>query len=321
MTSKVYNLKKAQDFQSPTGFDSQMAGEQMQEQGDFLDTQDQALQELDQPQQQNDVSIFNDGAELRDWLTQRDLIDARNSLLGYVESADAQQMVDDLLDNFYNAALSENEKLTISSNLFNLLPAELKGGQEDGIMSAPFTEGSLKDSEEAIRKLAKKYAQTHKTASNGFNLKKFAQQKGFDNTLMYGPDQTYVDPFLMQPASRYSLLERQKGWGMNIGEIYDIDWETMWRGNIMDKYSRPYRDKDGKWVGGYINKRFEVDYNIPNTNDYQLKPGQLRKPILPEYGNTESRMEVARGKGDIPGSPQGKSSVYNWKTANSKKKR
>jgi len=62
----------------------------------------------------------------------------------------------------------------------------------------------------------------------------------------------------------------------------------------MDKYSREYRDKDGNWVGGYLNKRFEIDRQVPVTSNYQLKPGQKRKPILPEYGNLESRLQFQR---------------------------
>ena len=51
----------------------------------------------------------------------------------------------------------------------------------------------------------------------------------------------------------------------------------------------------------------------------QLKPGELRKPILPEYGNTESRLQAARAKGDIPGS-YNTTKPFNWKEASSKKK-
>ena len=85
----------------------------------------------------------------------------------------------------------------------------------------------------------------------------------------------------------------------------------------MDKYSRPYKDKDGNWVGGYIQKRFEVDKNIPEANNMQLKPGQKRKPILPEYGNTESRLQAARAAGEIEGAND-KKKPFNWKEAKKK---
>jgi hypothetical protein len=137
---------------------------------------------------------------------------------------------------------------------------------------------------------------------------------------MYGPGQVRFDPFYRQPVSNYSLVERNKGFGLTIDDIWDIDYEAIWRGNIMDKYSRPYRDKDGNWVGGYINKRFEVDQWIPEGNNYQLKPGQRRKPRLPEHGVIEGRLEAAREKGDIVGGPVVEGKPFNWKEAQLKKK-
>ena len=86
----------------------------------------------------------------------------------------------------------------------------------------------------------------------------------------------------------------------------------------MDKYSRPYKNKEGEWDGGYLNKRFETDRNIPEASNIQLKPGQRRKPVLPEYGNTESRLQDARNKGNIAGAID-TSKPYNWKEASKKK--
>jgi len=34
--------------------------------------------------------------------------------------------------------------------------------------------------------------------------------------------------------------------------------EALWRMYIMDKFTREYKDANGKWVGGYINNRFHV---------------------------------------------------------------
>ena len=42
-----------------------------------------------------------------------------------------------------------------------------------------------------------------------------------------------------------------------------------------------------------------------------MKPGETRKPILPEYGNTESRLQAARADGKIVGSDGDKKS-FNW---------
>lgn len=159
----------------------------------------------------------------------------------------------------------------------------------------------------------------NKTIKKSYNLKKTAQHKTLDNALLWGPSQSRkVDPFLHQPVSDWHIVERNKGFGLVVDDIWNIDYETIWRENVMDKYSRPYRNKEGEWVGGYLNKRFEIDRNIPVTSNYQLKPGQKRKPVLPEYGNTESRLQAARAKGDIEGAND-TSKPFNWKEASKKK--
>jgi hypothetical protein len=168
---------------------------------------------------------------------------------------------------------------------------------------------------DTIKKIAKKYA-----IKKAFNLVKTAQHKTLENAIMWGPsEKRMVDPFSRQPVSDWSIVERNKGFGLVVGDVWDIDYETVWRENIMDKYSRPYRNKDGEWVGGYIQKRFEVDKNIPATSNMQLKPGQRRRPILSEYGNTESRLQEARSKGEVVGAND-TSKPFNWKEASSKKK-
>ena len=126
------------------------------------------------------------------------------------------------------------------------------------------------------------------------------------------------DCFLRQPVSDWHIVERNKGFGLVVDDVWNIDYETIWRNNIMDKYSRPYRNKEGEWVGGYIQKRFEVDKNIPDENNYQLKPGEKRRPILPEYGNTESRLQAARASGGVEGAND-TSKPFNWKEASKKK--
>ena len=172
---------------------------------------------------------------------------------------------------------------------------------------------------EEVKKLAEEHvAKTTKTEK--FNLKT-AQHKTVEQVILHGPGQKRFDPFLRQPVSDWSILERNKGFGLTFDDVWDIDYEAIWRGTVMDKYSRPYRDKDGNWVGGYINKRFEVDHNIPETNNYQLKPGEIRRATPPEYGSTESRLQAARANGDIEGGPDvNRTKPFNWKEASSKKK-
>lgn len=175
---------------------------------------------------------------------------------------------------------------------------------------------SANESSKIIKKIAQKI--TNKNKKSAFNLTKTAQHKTLDNAILWGPGETRIDPFLHQPVSDWHIVERNKGFGLVVDDIWNIDYETIWRENVMDKYSRPYKNKEGEWVGGYLNKRFEIDRNIPETSNMQLKPGQLRRPILPEYGNTESRLQAARAKGDIAGAID-TSKPFNWKEASKKK--
>lgn len=81
--------------------------------------------------------------------------------------------------------------------------------------------------------------------------------------------------------------------------------EAIWRSYIMDKYSREYQDKDGHWVGGYINNRFHVfpDAGTPANpkvardggNLLGLAPGERTRKPRPHQYSTERRLEEARG--------------------------
>ncbi len=211
----------------------------------------------------------------------------------------------------YYSLKDEGEKAMMAAQIFSDKDFPLR--EEQVFMGQEKTIGSVN---EIIQKLAQKT--TNKNKKKAFNIKKQAQHKSLDNAILWGPGQSRIDPFLHQPVSDWHIVERNKGFGLVVDDIWNIDYETIWRENIMDKYSRPYRDKDGEWVGGYIQKRFEVDKNIPETSNYQLKPGQKRKPILPEYGNTESRLQAARAAGDIAGASD-TSKPFNWKEASKKK--
>lgn len=81
--------------------------------------------------------------------------------------------------------------------------------------------------------------------------------------------------------------------------------EALWRNYIMDKYTREYQDKDGRWVGGYINDRFYVfpDAGTPDNpkvdrmqgNQMELAPGERTRKPRPHQWSVERRMEEARG--------------------------
>jgi hypothetical protein len=246
-----------------------------------------------------------------------------NGLFQFVKthsSSGSEEVVDKLTEQFnmiFENPMHVDESDQIAGQIYDLLDDEIKTIPSNAAMGIPTTISEIND---IIKKLAEEHV-NKKTKISSFNLKKTAQHKTVENVILHGPHNMKFDPFLRQPVSDWSILERNKGFGLTFDDVWDVDYEAIWRGSVMDKYSRPYRDKEGNWVGGYINKRFEVDRNIPETNNLQLKPGQLRRPTPPEYGLIESRLQAARANGDIEGGPDvNRSKPFNWKEASSKKK-
>jgi hypothetical protein len=153
--------------------------------------------------------------------------------------------------------------------------------------------------------------------SNNSSMKKEAQHKGMNNIYYFGPESVSVSPFTNDIQSGLHRVEQNKGFGLVLDDIKDLDYEAIWRQNVMDKYTQPYRDENGNYVGGYLNKRFEINRNIDPINNMQLPPGVRNRPYVPEFGSTEARMEVARGNKDKLSDPFSLSSV----DLNLKKKR
>jgi len=71
--------------------------------------------------------------------------------------------------------------------------------------------------------------------------------------------------------------------------------EALWRRHVMDKFSREFKDKDGKWVGGYINERFQT-FKDDGGNQMQLANGERTRLPRPHQYSTERRLEEARGE-------------------------
>jgi hypothetical protein len=130
----------------------------------------------------------------------------------------------------------------------------------------------------------------------------------------HGPKENRYCPKLRNVTStfvcRYHCLD-----GLAIDDNQILCGEAIWRQAVMDKYSREYKDKDGNWVGGYINKRFEVERDT-GGHPYQLKPGQKRAPIHEDAWSTEKRLQEMRrdeaskrGYSATTGDPKG---LYTW---------
>jgi hypothetical protein len=297
---KVFNLKKAQsDFpESPfPTLGKEDMGMGMSEFGD------QNMQ-------------FSDFAQLKDWLDGLARTDAEYALMPLIPDQQQDAFKSLMQDYFEEGAiiLTDSQKLKIAEQVWEMLPDHVKS-EDVGEIEAPFRRAStgivnfVNKINDEIKQMASVKPKTK------FNLSKFAQHKSNENVILYGPSSVRIDPFLRQPVSDWHILERNKGFGLVVDDVWNLDWETLWRGNVMDKYSRPYRDtKTGEWIGGYIQKRFEVDKWIPPENNYQLLPGQLRKPYIPEQRSTEARLEAMREKdADKRGyKPVSTGKPFNW---------
>lgn len=220
-----------------------------------------------------------------------------------ISPADEQEFVKDSIQRYYEPERDEADKTIISAEVFKSIHGRGKGEQE---VPATYTKASvmslIRKTNASIEKFAKQAAGDGNNVKTArcFNLKKQAQHLGrshISEFLNFGPDSARMLPYSNTGlvGSDWHVWVR----GRDHNFIFDdhaVDFETFWRGNIMDKYSRPYRNEKGEYVGGYINKRFEVDRNIPEGNNLQLLPGQTRRPYMPEWSTLEARMTAARKK-------------------------
>jgi len=140
-----------------------------------------------------------------------------------------------------------------------------------------------------------------KESSNNNMTKTAADQFG-QQYLLYGPTEKRICPKLRgknlsvgDVVSEYTCRHHCPN-GICIDDNKTICGEALWRANAMDKFSREYVDADGNIQGGYFNKRFEINRNVPEENKMRLKPGETRKPRPASQGNLESRMQDMRNK-------------------------
>lgn len=210
-------------------------------------------------------------------------------------------LLEEALQDFYQQDEHSEASADIADKAFQIYSTVVSPSvvPVDAVMkSASIADDILEKSDDAISLLAEKYAKTFKVkkaSKLSFNLKKFASHGDLKNTILFGPSQVKPSPIVKDIESNLSALERNKSNGFFIGDVYDIDFESIWRGNIMDKYYRPFDSKDGLSTGGYIDDRFEVNRNIPVGNDLRVPADGSPRPFLPEYSSTEARLSAARG--------------------------
>ncbi len=311
-------------------------------------------EDMDSNDLSNESLSFSSDVELKNWLIENkdnpekveqflEQIPVESNFTEDNQTMNIKQFVRDSIQRFYQPETSKSDQSILAAEIYkkvfndsasDSVPAEyVKFAATGNTKELDEISDLVKQTENEIKEFAKIGAETELNkqilANNSnekkpFNLKKIARRSGFEYTL-FGPDSRRVLPYGNQGilATDWDVYERNKGNNFFFADNYAIDFETFWRGNIMDKYSRPYRNEKGEWVGGYINKRFEVDRNIPEGNNLQLLPGQIRRPYLPNFGLTEARLEAARDesnkeRGYSVASP---GSTFNWKKASVQKKK
>lgn len=130
----------------------------------------------------------------------------------------------------------------------------------------------------------------------------------------HGPGENRYCPKLRNVVNtyvcRYHCLD-----GLPIDDHQILCAEAIWRQSVMDKFSRDYKDQDGNYVGGYLNKRFEIERST-HEHPYQLKPGTRHAPINEDAWSPEKRLQEMRRAeasdreySDTPGDPK---DIYSW---------
>lgn len=71
--------------------------------------------------------------------------------------------------------------------------------------------------------------------------------------------------------------------------------EALWRRHVMDKFAREFKNEEGKWVGGYINSRFQV-FHDDGGNQMELAHGEKTRTPRPHQYSTERRLSEGRGE-------------------------
>ncbi len=228
------------------------------------------------------------------------------------------QMADStsMFDSSHWSDAPPDEKATVAAKIFQSLPpnmiAEGQMGSQNNTVTAPqksvHIQNTVAASNAAIHKLALKLA-FKANVKAGFNLKTAAGLQTETYSLFDENSPSLDIGRTNQILTNRDVVERNRSWGLKPTDVFSrlgIDYDNLWQTFIMDRFYSEYQDKDGQWKGGYLDRRFETDKTDNTLNNYQLRPGEKRKPYLPEYGSTEARLETARG---------GK--TFNWKEAKS----
>lgn len=242
---------------------------------------------------------------------------AQSEVVGQV-SQDIEQEAQSAFDSLreYLGFVEDEEQIaSILTSIYGLLPT-IQNDTTSEVPSEPLKEPIA---------MAKSFNLSKYVLNNQPGFQKEAYTNLGDAYLLYGPTEKRICPKLRgkgggkvgaadvvsEEICRFHCLD-----GIIIDDNKTVCGEAVWRAHVMDKFSREYVDKDGNIVGGYLNKRFEINRNVPEENKMRLKPGETRKPRPPAWGNTESRLQDMRNKeGQTRGyTPTNEGQPFDWTT-------
>ena len=328
----IFNLNKFAQFQAPIFEGAEQSIAQEPQQNDYIqqdneDSEQVDMSDLDGNNLLSDSSNLpnNDLGESNESFNFKNHIEFYNFLKKSFESnnqdsaaafdeiwngklssvlgdSDGATEVEDGLKRFFSADLESEDAVDLADDIFSLYSSAIGPKIEPTMIekeASKIIEDMIKRSRESLYRISDYItSKMLDSTDESSGLKKEAQHKSMENIFYYGPESVSISPFTNGIQSGMHRVEQNKGFGLVLDDIKDLDYESIWRQNVMDKYTQPYRDEDGNYVGGTINKRFEVNSNVDPINNMQLLPGTRHRPYIPELGSTEARMEVARGNKD-----------------------
>lgn len=142
---------------------------------------------------------------------------------------------------------------------------------------------------------------------------KTAATAGYPAYESHGPGENRFCPKIRKDVNTFICRNHCLD-GLIVDDHQVLCGEAIWRQSVMDKFSVEYRDKDGNWKGGYLEKRFEIHHD-DGGHPALLKPGQRNAPIHEDAWSLEKRMsEMRKSQGGSRGynTPKDSEELYNF---------
>jgi len=273
------------------------------------------MQPEPQPQQEGDFPVSNEGEFITKFLDALLAFDNRPGTPNYERARKAAESIRSAVSpGFEEEAnsiiesvlqLDENSRDQAASHLIKLyqvlIPPALKSDEVAQPMEPVMSQNNTDAVEGIVRFSLTDSVLNNKKSSEDGIVKTAADQFG-QQYMLYGPTEKRICPKLRgknmsvgDVVSEYTCRHHCID-GIVIDDNKTVCGEALWRANVMDKFSTEYVNADGEIEGGYLNKRFEINRDVPEENQRRLKPGETRKPRPAAWGSTESRLQDMRAK-------------------------